>query len=76
MATTELTDEQFEIADRIVLVLEAAPADKRWMNPSTIARKAKVAPSHKVYPVLEWMDANVYIQGSGNGCWRKYAKRG
>lgn len=41
-------------------------------SPSTVGRGLRVSTVVADH-ILSWMDRNgVYVQGSGNGCWRKY----
>ena len=70
--TLELTADQWEIADRISVAIEAEP-EKLW-TVSALARKIK-ATHGQVWPVLAWMEENVFVIGSGNGAWRKYRAR-
>jgi hypothetical protein len=70
--TDELTDAEFEIADRIELWLEARPG--KLHNRSSIAKGVK-AEYWEVHHVLNWMDRFVYVVAEGNGCWRKYGAR-
>ena len=72
ISTGELTDEQYEIADRIDLWLEAHPG--KLHNRSTIARAAKASQTDVSY-ILNWLDANRMVIADGNGCWRKYGHR-
>jgi hypothetical protein len=64
-----LTDEQFDIADRIELWLEAHPG--KLHNRSTIAR----GDYNEVEVILHWMDKHYMVAADGNGCWRKYGER-
>jgi hypothetical protein len=68
----ELTDEQYEIADRIDLWLEAHPG--KLYNRSTIARAAKASHAEVSY-ILNWLDRSRMVVADGNGCWRKYGTR-
>ena len=68
----ELTDDQYDIADRIELWLEARPG--KLHNRSTIARGVK-AELFEVERILHWMDRTRMVVADGNGCWRKYAAR-
>jgi hypothetical protein len=68
----ELTDEQYEIADRIELWLEAHPG--KLYNRSTIARGVKAGHA-EVTTILAWLDRNRMVVADGNGCWRKYGVR-
>lgn len=69
--TCELTDEQYDIADRIDLFLERK-GDGVDFNASQLARAAKVSVG-EVYPVLAWMVAtsNIGVAGRG-GAWMRY----
>jgi hypothetical protein len=51
----ELTDAEYELADKIEAVLEARPGE--WLVPSRIARLVGEPLSH-VRPVLDWMAAH------------------
>jgi hypothetical protein len=68
-AALDLTDEQYELADRIEAALEAAGPD--GLTPSRIARKAH-ADYHETCDVLFWMVAHQYAHTSGNGAWTHY----
>jgi hypothetical protein len=68
----DMTDAEYDIADRIELWLEARPG--KLHNRSSIAKGVKAAHSD-VTRVLHWMDRNVYVIADGNGCWRKYGAR-
>lgn len=65
----DLTDEQYELADRVELALRAA--DKGGMTPSAIAKKTR-ADYFKVTTVLAWMVARQYVHTSGNGARTRY----
>ena len=67
----DLTDAQYEIADRIVPWLEAHPGVH---NRSAIARGVK-ADHQEVSTALAWLDRNQMIAGDGNKSWRKYGVR-
>lgn len=42
-------------------------------NPSTVGRGLRVS-TCVAETILSWMDRNgIYVQGDGNGCWRKYS---
>lgn len=47
-----LTDDEFELADKIDAILAARPGE--WLIPSRVARLAHEPLSH-VRPVLDWM---------------------
>ncbi|ASR85087.1 hypothetical protein SEA_PHELPSODU_79 [Mycobacterium phage PhelpsODU] len=66
-----LTDEGYEVADRIVPWLESHPG---LHNPSRVARGAKCS-TVEAQHVLSWLDRHVMVFADGNGCWRKYAAR-
>lgn len=68
--TTELTDEQYEIADKIERILEG-PAGKDGLPPSGVARRAKVT-YDQAWTVLTWMVRHQYAHTSGNGAWTRY----
>lgn len=65
-----LTDEQFDIADRIDLYLEGK--GDRDFNASQLARAAKCTVA-EVRPVLAWMvrTSSIGVAGRG-GCWIRY----
>lgn len=65
----DLTDEQYELADRVEVALRAA--DKGGMTPSAIAKKTR-ADYFKVTTVLAWMVAHQYVHTSGNGARTHY----
>ena len=65
----DLTDAQYEIADKIEIALEAA--DARGLTPSALARKVKI-PTAQIYAVLNWMVNGRYIHTSGNRSWTRY----
>lgn len=73
LRNVELTDEQYEMADRIVLWLEAHAGALH--NCSRIARGAKTGTTHQASEILRWLDANQMVIADGNGCWRKYGHR-
>ena len=64
-----LTDADFDLADRLVTALEAAPAD--GLSPSKAGRAAKAA-TEDSRRVLEWMAAHQYCHTRGNGAWTRY----
>lgn len=66
---TELTDEQYDLADRIELVLEAAPA--AGLTPSAVARRVRTTTAQAAL-VLAWLTECRYAHTSGNGAWRRY----
>jgi hypothetical protein len=69
--TRELTDEQYDIADRIDLFLERK-GDEQTFNASQLARAAKCT-TLEVRPVLQWMveTSNIGVAGRG-GAWVRY----
>ncbi|AEK09886.1 hypothetical protein FGG30_gp076 [Mycobacterium phage Pixie] len=69
--TVTLTDEGFEIADRIDLWLEAHPG---FHNASKIARGAKCSTT-EAHAVLGWLLDQVMVKAAGNGCWINYSAR-
>ena len=71
-ADLELTDEQYDVADRIGRLLEANPA--RLWTPSALGRRTK-ASKGDVLAALRWMELHVFLVGVGNGSWRKYRAR-
>ncbi len=68
----ELTDAEFEIADRIETLLEADPA-RSW-TPSEVARKVHTTTGDAAR-VLAYMKANRYVTAIGNGAWTRYLAR-
>lgn len=72
LRSVELTDEQYEIADRIVLWLEAHAGALH--NCSRIGRGAKTS-TNEAWEILKWLDAHRMVVADGNGCWRKYGHR-
>lgn len=67
----DLTDEGYEIADRIDLWLEKHPG---LHNRSRIARGAKCE-SYQAAHILDWMESRTMVAADGNGAWRKYGAR-
>lgn len=70
--TAELTDEGYDLADAVDLWLEN---HKGYHTPSTVARGVKATNSVDVWQVLNWMDHQVLVMGSGNGRLRRYQSR-
>lgn len=66
--TDELTDEQFQLADRIDLVLENAG---NGLTISAIAKRAR-GDYHDVADVLAYLLKHEYAHTSGNGSWAHY----
>lgn len=64
-----LTDEHYELADRLELALEAA--DARGLTPSVSARKAGTD-TLTARHVLDWMVEHKYAHTTGNGAWTRY----
>jgi hypothetical protein len=65
----QLTDEQYQLADRLELALEAAPP--AGLTPSAAARKVgtdTVSARH----VLDYLVRHRYAHTSGNGAWTHY----
>ncbi|AKF15256.1 hypothetical protein SEA_SHEDLOCKHOLMES_79 [Mycobacterium phage ShedlockHolmes] len=71
-ATRSLTDEGFDLADKVAEFIDDRPY--QWFTPSKIARGIK-ADSVQVWQVLQWLEREVMVQGSGTGRLRKYAAR-
>ena len=63
-----LTDDEYQIADRIELALEGEPAG---LTPSKAARKARTT-TGTAARVLAWMVRERYAHTSGNGAWTRY----
>lgn len=70
-ALEEMTDQQFEIADRIDLALESAGRD--GLTPSLAARKAR-ATTAEASVILRWLVSQQMAHTSGNGAWTRYHK--
>jgi hypothetical protein len=69
MSAPALSDEEYEIVDRISLALEAAgPAG---LTPSRAARKARTD-TLSAGRLLQWLVRGLYAHTSGNGCWTHY----
>lgn len=64
-----LTDEQYEIADRIEQALETA--GREGLTPSRAARKARTT-YDQARAVLAYLVANRYVHTSGNGAWTRF----
>ncbi|QHB37841.1 hypothetical protein I5G63_gp101 [Mycobacterium phage Imvubu] len=62
--------------NRLVGKIDAALTERGGdYSPSQLARIVK-ADSHDVRSVLDYLDARgMFVQGSGNGNWRRYAAR-
>lgn len=73
ISTNELTDAEFEIADRIEALLEADPTQS-W-TPSGVAREVRVTTTDAAR-VLAYLLTNRYITAAGNGAWTRYTARG
>jgi hypothetical protein len=71
-AADELTDAQYNAADAIEAVLEAAPA--RTWSPSEMAQRIK-STTTETASVLRWMTDHQIISATGNGAWTRYAAR-
>jgi hypothetical protein len=69
--TQDLTDEQFDIADRIDVALEAAK--REGLTPSQVARKAHTTTAEAA-EILDWMTRRQMAHTSGNGAWTHYHK--
>jgi hypothetical protein len=69
-----LTDDQFDLADAVEIVM-AAGAAGRLRSPSEIKRKLVVpAEAHEVRAVLEWMERHAYVTtNERRGAWRRFA---
>lgn len=67
----ELTDTQYELADKITLWLEAHAGSH---TRSAIARGCGVA-THEAAAVLESMEQHTEVAAAGNGSWKRYAAR-
>lgn len=70
--TTVLTDEQYDVADRIDAILDAN-RDETY-SPSQMARKAKTD-SYTARAVLHFMADNRMAVAGGNGAWTRYSYR-
>lgn len=69
----EMTDERYEIADRITEYVDARPDSD--FTASQLARVAKCA-THEAHAVLRWLVANDYIATCGRGgAWTRYRAR-
>lgn len=64
-----LTDEQYELADRLEPALEAAGAD--GLTPSGAGKKTGVTTS-EAKTVLDWMVGHQYAHTDGRGAWSHY----
>jgi hypothetical protein len=73
VTTDEMTDEMYEIADKLELAMETRPVGYGW-TPSEVGRKAGI-PTHKARPVLAWMVRNVYVTSDDRGAWSHYYRR-
>lgn len=71
IATSDPTDDGYDLADKIELWLQSHPG---LHTPSAIGRGVK-ANSTEVWHVLSWMEDHVYVTAAGNGKWRKYGSR-
>jgi hypothetical protein len=76
MTATDLTDEQYDLADQIELALETKPVGTMW-TVSEIARKMGGSQdSVEMRRVLAWMEAHVYVvSNERGGCWRRFGRR-
>jgi len=64
-----MTDEDYDTADRIELVLEAS--ERGGMTPSQVGRKVKASTS-TTRRILDWMVARQFAHTTGNGAWAHY----
>lgn len=69
--TDNLTDAQFDIADRIVPWLETHAG---MHSRSAVARGVKTDYDDTA-TALAWLDRNIMVASLGNGSWRKYGAR-
>jgi len=67
-----LTDDEFEIADRLEDALEGAAST--GMTPSVAARKAHTD-TVTARRILDYLVRNQYAHTSGNGAWTRYHAR-
>lgn len=65
-----LTDDQYALADRIVLVLRTRPAETMW-TPSAIAQRLRVDTA-AVRAVLPWLARHLYVRTYGSGARMRY----
>lgn len=64
-----LTDDEYEIADRLTLALEAAGSE--GLTPSRAARKAGTD-TLTAGRLLQWLVRGLDAHTSGRGCWTHY----
>lgn len=64
----ELSNEQYEVADRIEAALERTP---EGLTPSAAARAARTDYATAL-AALQYMVAHLYAHTSGNGAWTRY----
>ena len=69
--TEELTDQQYDLADRIAEVIDGMKRARNW-SPSELGRKLG-ADTVAVKVVLQWMAARQYIAAQGTGAWTRYS---
>lgn len=66
------TDAEYELMDRIELVLAAHP--RETFSPSQIARKVRTE-TQDARNALSWMARHQTVLESGNGAWTRYRHR-
>lgn len=71
-ATSELSDSEYEIADRIYALLES-DVTRSW-TPSSAARKVHTDTTTAA-AVLRWMREHRMVAADGNGAWTRYSAR-
>lgn len=72
IATSDLTNEQFQIADQVERFLEAHPG--KDFSPSIIARGIGRT-TDQTRPVLRYLFEHRYITADGHGAWTRYSAR-
>lgn len=68
----DLTDGQYDLADRITEVLRSQPPERTW-TPSELARRAHAGDT-SIYPVLRWMARHLFVRTHNNGAWTRYSR--
>lgn len=68
----DLTDEQYDLADRIEGLLRTKPPEVTW-TPSDIARRLHVDTT-TARTVLSWMARRLYVRTYGNGARMRYGR--
>jgi hypothetical protein len=72
--TSDLTDAQYELADKISAFLETQKDAAVSWAPSAVAKRVRCT-TNQARTVLQWMAAHHEVLTSGNGAWTRYEHR-